>query len=187
MSWPSFFSLYHQPHQCITSVLSCLLSCWEHFSLPCPAIPQVLSCHFLSETVNTCSPSSGDPEQFSPQNPQHVLCNVLVGPQSISAWRDFCGLPHCTDKPSGMERGHPSLTITHVWSVLLSASGSTVSPLEPYPAPSGPLLTSILTPPFSCKGPATSQMERPLTQKSTLSPLAGNVGQVKSLVRVPIY
>lgn len=114
MSWPSFFSLYHQPHQCITSVLSCLLSCWEHFSLPCPAIPQVLFCHFLSETVNTCSPSSGDPEQFSPPNPQHVLCNVLVGPQSISAWRDFCGLPHCTDKPSGMERGHPSLTITHV-------------------------------------------------------------------------
>lgn len=72
-------------------------------------------------------------------------------------------------------------------SVLLSASGSTVSPLEPYPAPSGPLLTSILTPPFSCKGPATSQMERPLAQKSTLSALAGNVGQVKSLVRVPIY
>lgn len=56
----TFLPVHHELHLFISHPLA--IFCLAYSTFICP----VSSCHFISETVNTCSPSSFDPEQFSP-------------------------------------------------------------------------------------------------------------------------
>lgn len=156
MSWLSLFlPFHHQPHP----VLSCLMSHLEHFPLPI-LLPHRSSCQFLPKNVNACPLTAFTQGQFSPQIPS----NVLVGPLSIPAWRDLPSLgpsPHWADKPTGSKRGPFLLTLIRVYISPPHCERLDHSPFSTLPSSSGPLFTSILTPPSSCKGstlPLKSQL-----------------------------
>ena len=168
MSWPSLFSLsITSPASSFIHFLAVVFLVYSNF--PCSILsPHGPSCHFISETMNTCSLSNFDAEQFSP--PKSIASPLLCfgGTTEHSSMEGHWWSPvhplTVQTSPQAWRQDTSCLPSTRCVSVLLTVRGSTISPLRRNPP--------HLHPRFSCKGTTSPQMERALIQKSILSPIS---------------